>query len=248
MYRSTTPVHHHQRGMTVLEVAGVIVILAVLAAILFPVFARTDHGSHHISCLSNEKQIGLAMMQYFQDNDGIAPPRQSKDGGKPVSWRLVIFPYVKSKTVFQCPSGPYSTLPDIEHDGLTRSYAVNGTIGGSFGDDHPYLNTSKLKSPATLILVCESTSSFGDFDPLNPALFAKQADANGDTGSMQMHHEASNFLFADGHAKAINPLMTLGADARQPLNYWIIDNHPFDVSDLKTAQYTLGYAVEKGRR
>jgi len=245
MYRSTATAPH-QRGMTVLEVALVIIVIVIVAAILFPVFVPSRNPSHRISCLSNEKQLGLAMLQYVQDYDSKLPPRQMTASGKPVSWRSSVYPYLKSRSLFQCPSDSFAKLPDFERDGLTRSYAVDGTLGGSFGDDHPQLNTSKLKSPATVILLCESTSSFGDFDPLKPGLFALQAQDGRDGGCMQMHASLSNFLFADGHAKAINPLLTIGAVDQQPRNYWTIDNHPFDVNDLKTAQYTLGYAIEHG--
>lgn len=97
-----------------------------------------------------------------------------------------------------------------------------------------------------MILVAESTAAFDDFDPLLPGEFAQQTDKNNLGGHMQMHRHLSNFLFADGHVKSLNPLMTLGAAASQPLNLWTLDNSPYSISELKTAQYTLGYAVEHG--
>jgi len=246
MYQPTT-LPRLQRGMTVLEVAGVIVILAVVAAILFPVFAR-PHSVGRISCISNVKQLGLAIMQYEQDYDQTLPPRNSTVAGKPVTWRSNIYLYLKSTGVYRCPTNSFADLPDFEHDGFPRSYAADGTLGGSFGDDHPYLTTSRLKSPATVILICESTSSFGDFDPLKPNFFARQAREGRNGGCMQTHLGRSNFLFADGHARVFNPLMTIGASAQEPLNYWTIDNHSFSRDDLKTAQYTLGYAIERGQK
>ena len=232
--------------MTILEVAIVILVLAILAAFLFPVFARVREYSGP-TCFSNLKQIGLSLSEYVQDNDGRLPPRQASVGGKQISWRGIVYPYIRSARTLQCPTSVNNVLPDFENDGLPRSYAVNSTLGGSFGDDHPNLSISKIATPRDVILVAESTSGFGDFDPLKPGAFARQATTGKDAGCMRVHLSRSNFLFADGHVTGINPLLTIGAQPLQP-NYWTIDNRPYSLTDRKTAQYTLGYAVEHGEK
>jgi len=241
--------------MTIIEGTVVLFLCAVVAAILFPIFVHTPRRDTYFTCMSLEKQIGLAMMQYLQDNNEALPPRQTATSGHLGSWRGFLNPYLahyggssRVRQMFKCPSDPYADLPDFEHDGYPRSYAVNGTLGGSFGNDHPILSLDIFDLPESVILVCESTASFGDFDPLNPGFFARQAHEGRNGGCMQMHMRYSNFVFADGHAKSLKPLLTLGASSDQPLNYWTIDNHPFSLPDLKTAQYTLGYAVEKAQQ
>src|SRR5438093_7190091 len=109
-----------QQGFTLIELLVVIAIIAILAAILFPVFARARENARRSSCLSNLKQIGLGIMQYTQDYDEQFPKawRGSGNGGSDATdkskWMDMIFPYVKSEQIFNCPSmtftspyGPY---------------------------------------------------------------------------------------------------------------------------------------------
>src|ERR1700710_1313325 len=97
------------RGFTLIELLVVIAIIAILAAILFPVFAQAREKARGISCLSNTKQIGLATQMYAQDYDEtleISLYAQSFTVSPVVlvAWYDELFPYVKSAAVFQCPS------------------------------------------------------------------------------------------------------------------------------------------------
>jgi prepilin-type N-terminal cleavage/methylation domain-containing protein/prepilin-type processing-associated H-X9-DG protein len=86
-----------RRGFTLIELLVVIAIIAILAAILFPVFAQAREKARQASCLSNENQIGLAMMQYIQDYDESYPMMQYIDAnGQPFDWETAILPYVKN--------------------------------------------------------------------------------------------------------------------------------------------------------
>jgi prepilin-type N-terminal cleavage/methylation domain-containing protein len=98
-----------QRGFTLIELLVVIAIIAILAAILFPVFARARENARRSSCLSNTKQIGIGIMQYTQDYDERLPIGGfggSSDVGD--RWREHVQPYIKSTQVFFCPSSPES--------------------------------------------------------------------------------------------------------------------------------------------
>lgn len=112
-----------QRGFTLIELLVVIAVIAILATILFPVFAQAREKARQAGCLSNLKQIGAAIMMYVQDYDETYPgpgylafwvpgPEGRWDGlptrpnGAPLSLALLLQPYVKSTSVFLCPSNP----------------------------------------------------------------------------------------------------------------------------------------------
>src|SRR6187402_3046897 len=124
-------------GFTLIELLVVIAIIAILAAILFPVFAQVREKVRQTSCASNQKQIGLAFLQYVQDNDERFPsetdggtpwanPPYNTPGGVPATWDIVIQPYMKSENILKCPddpNSPVSTLPGIGSN-IERSYTV----------------------------------------------------------------------------------------------------------------------------
>src|SRR6056297_580676 len=93
-----------QRGFTLIELLVVIAIIAILAAILFPVFARAREKARQASCLSNAKQLGLGFMMYVQDYDERLPAVYVwlPEG----YWAQLIYPYVENHQVYQCPSAP----------------------------------------------------------------------------------------------------------------------------------------------
>ena len=102
------------RGFTLIELLVVIAIIAILAAILFPVFARARENARASACQSNLKQIGLGMLQYSQDYDEnyVAPFYGSNQGNNTATdgvnswkWMDAIYPYVKNEQIFNCPSG-----------------------------------------------------------------------------------------------------------------------------------------------
>src|ERR1700750_2471816 len=88
-------------GFTLIELLVVIAIIAILAAILFPVFAQARDKARQTACLSNQKQLGLGLMQYMQDYDESVPANTTNGmrgfGGK-------VYPYIKNVAVFSCPN------------------------------------------------------------------------------------------------------------------------------------------------
>ncbi|MBC8134421.1 MAG: prepilin-type N-terminal cleavage/methylation domain-containing protein, partial [Fibrella sp.] len=122
--------NRQHRGFTLIELLVVIAIIAILAAILFPVFAQAREKARQTSCLSNEKQLELALLQYAQDYDETFPTGVQKDWYA-VTWPLLVQPYVKSLDVFRCPSdsaGGNPIAPPNAWMGIALSYATNGII------------------------------------------------------------------------------------------------------------------------
>jgi len=143
-----------KRGFTLIELLVVIAIIAILAAILFPVFAQAREKARAISCLSNMKQLGLAEMQYNQDND-----EKYTDGDNPYGeengWAGQLYPYVKAPGAFRCPDDS-TNLP-----GVTTSFGFNRNAGvysptGAGPDGTPL---ASFTSPAKTVLLFEVVNS-----------------------------------------------------------------------------------------
>jgi prepilin-type N-terminal cleavage/methylation domain-containing protein/prepilin-type processing-associated H-X9-DG protein len=216
-------------GFTLIELLVVIAIIAILAAILFPVFARARENARKISCLSNMKQIGLGVMQYTQDYDERYPMRYYGGSGatqEANTWRRVIFPYVKSTQLFQCPSNSNNTIladdstpANMTSAGLPagspqffRSYAINGanTFGGTPPSEYNRAaSLAEIVSTSETILVAEHSQGRGFTGDITDAQWGDPAYV------FKGHLGQSNFLFCDGHAKAMKPISTA-----TPKNMW----------------------------
>jgi len=119
------------RGFTLIELLVVIAIIAILAAILFPVFAQAREKARQSSCMSNLKQLGLANLSYSQDYDE-AFVMGVQSSWYAVTWPVLIQPYVKADptTVFRCPDDPVGIKPaGLDWAGPRISYVSNGRYG-----------------------------------------------------------------------------------------------------------------------
>lgn len=151
-------------GFTLIELLVVIAIIAILAAILFPVFAKVREKARQIACLSNTKQIGLAVMQYEQDYDEKTPNGVNPWGGGQ-GWAGQIYPYAKSPQLFLCPDD--STTPT--HNGDTpfhvSEFAYNSQVSIACGTppacSPDSLTLSAYSAPAKTVLLAEVVNSTG---------------------------------------------------------------------------------------
>lgn len=208
---------NRQRGFTLIELLVVIAIIAILAAILFPVFARARENARRTSCLSNTKQIGLGMMQYVQDYDDKYIPRYSDVAGGPLRWPQLVHPYIKSYQVYNCPSrangfefkGDYDTAGHI-------SYGMNYWMDATW---YPGISMATINRPSETLWVAEvvgvnaaDVAAGENAYQAYPTLYSVVYQPNNSAYGTQVvpeprgrlsgrHFDGTNVLFADGHAK-----------------------------------------------
>jgi prepilin-type N-terminal cleavage/methylation domain-containing protein/prepilin-type processing-associated H-X9-DG protein len=214
------------RAFTLIELLVVIAIIAILAAILFPVFAQARAKARQISCLSNMKQLGLGVMQYVQDYDETLPvsrhdaPMSFKDAnGATVNttgyWWLTIQPYIKNMDVMVCPHlGKAKGWPRTGSN--TQSYGANyrGAFGRRVG-----VSLASHDQPASLIMLSETRlrsndpSSSGRWGYYAFAATMQFPESNGYWYNVDFrHNDMVNVAFADGHAKVMKPKEMFGPD------------------------------------
>ena len=158
------------RGFTLIELLVVIAIIAILAAILFPVFQKVRENARKIACLSNTKQIGLGVTQYQQDADEKCPNGVNPYGGGQ-GWAGQIYPYVKSTGVFLCPDDsavlkggdgtpfhPSSYAYNSQVTTASPDVATNSVNANSRPDS---LSLAAYGSPAKTVLLAEIANSTG---------------------------------------------------------------------------------------
>ena len=222
-----------RRAFTLIELLVVIAIIAILAAILFPVFAKVREKARQTACLSNEKQIGLAALQYVQDYDGTYPIGDTRY--RSTGWAGQLYPYIKSAAVFVCPDDPTPTAaPEFVNPMLPISYALNQSIDFEASSCGVTLNgnESSFNSPSVTVLLVEVTGATWDptTDAPGTASWSFSPTGNGwstypnlmnakdyASGNMELqgvapsptniarHTQGSNFILADGHAKYTLP-------------------------------------------
>lgn len=211
-----------RRGFTLIELLVVIAIIAILAAILFPVFARAREKARQASCQSNLKQIALASKMYTSDYDEKCLPMWtwgSGAAGQPVGrlwWTWLIQPYMKNEQALICPSGPDTwfhrgTTTGAPEAGCFRArtgvgknwFSYDGSRGdmGYWGVDRPGwdLKEGAILWPAELI-------EYGDSDciVMGPNSIGDAQNFLSGTswpGGYFRHNEGANYAFCDGHVK-----------------------------------------------
>ncbi len=191
--------HTHKsfpRGFTLIELLVVIAIIAILAAILFPVFARARENARKSTCLSNMKQIALAETMYEQDYDERTAAIYSYPANTTLSlytWIDMLMPYCKNTGIFTCPSSQYKYRV-VTVAGRPWSYGSYGgnrtwTAGGELV--YAYRSTATLQYPAETFLAGDS--NLGDS-------YVRWSGGTVENG-VAVHFEGCNVAFFDGHAK-----------------------------------------------
>ena len=196
-----------RKGFTLIELLVVIAIIAILAAILFPVFARAREKARASSCQSNQKQIALGFKMYTNDFDEKFPaaeiiatgPGSTTDWG----WGDRIFAYTRNWQVYACPSD--STVVSGSRASDFTSYIYNGNLSG--------MTEADVSTVSTCILTTDYDANmnlyaFGTDPPTTGAPVIATWPAT-TFKSFNRHSDGANYSFADGHVKWLRPTAPL---------------------------------------
>jgi prepilin-type N-terminal cleavage/methylation domain-containing protein/prepilin-type processing-associated H-X9-DG protein len=176
-------------GFTLIELLVVIAIIAILAAILFPVFAQAREKARAITCLSNQNQIGLAMIQYEQDNNEtfvpiINPDNGNGQPGNPVGWADIIQPYLKDTAVLHCPDDSVPPSQDPAQEPFPPYFSqTNSPNQGAIGSAYTSYFYNALMGT----------------QPLNGAFYPRNYNAGG-MAIAQVLNPAETIVTGDGDA------------------------------------------------
>ena len=210
-----------RRGFTLIELLVVIAIIAILAAILFPVFARAREKARQTSCLANHKQVGLSWMMYAQDYDEKACLQHVAEPVYGAVWAQdILDPYVKNRQLWVCPSYSNSNYPSggCQHrlrGGVGYNWSWSAASQATYGNcgDAGWIQgkaLGTLQRPAEFIVFGDANCmGFGPYNGLSFAAWQTEtipdSQAPGGGRGYVRHNEGLNVAFADGHGKWMKP-------------------------------------------
>ncbi len=193
-----------KRGFTLIELLVVIAIIAILAAILFPVFAKARENARKANCLSNVKQLTLAGLSYAQDYDETwCRCSQWLPGGTAVTyWYDLVTPYIKNTKVWVCPSAT----------NYACGYGWNGRLTG-YHYNEINLTLAAIPRPAETLFLADSVrhTASETVDSMGRTIYkvAFSTFCSPTGGIAARHMDGANYAFMDGHAKWLKPESTL---------------------------------------
>jgi prepilin-type N-terminal cleavage/methylation domain-containing protein/prepilin-type processing-associated H-X9-DG protein len=205
-----------RRGFTLIEILVVLAIIAVLAAMLFPVFARAREKARQASCQSNLRQLGLAAQMYAEDCDGVNVPTNQPQAGvasNGIWWMMLLQPYTRNLQILDCPSCSdrgWCGMGECEGYIGQVYWRYRGGYGINWGfycDGDAWPPTGRYTTPAgqgeSLVADSADTILMSDSRCVvsAPGLYGGRGHFRFDPERADRHNDAANYLFCDGHVK-----------------------------------------------
>jgi len=197
-----------RRGFTLIELLVVIAIIAILAAILFPVFARAREKARQTTCASNVKNLGLAVLMYAQDYDEVFPLGAYAVPSGFLTWHDLTDPYAKNTGIWHCPSSP---VKKSDANGqLTTHFGYNARylVGMDFSFQQAPVSLAAVGSATETVLLSDAVSSVPNSwcgDDGKFLLLPGDLDADCWGRPAFLHTEGANVLWVDGHVRWQKP-------------------------------------------
>ena len=250
-----------RHAFTLIELLVVIAIIAILAAILFPVFQKVRENARRASCQSNQKQLGIAVTQYVQDSDELLPPYGANNCGSNGNFFNVIYPFVKATGVYKCPDDSSTWGSSyLVNENIDTATGPNQDIHGYCGGGGPTpvgLNLSQVVTPANSIMVFEGfvnpgpqNTSYGvgyqgdashglDYDSYVVGNYkgriVTKLSGNGTFGPFHGDKDKIDLLFIDGHVK-LSPSVTDGVSLNAQIPHTDPALSPYITADVVTPE------------
>lgn len=203
-----------RRGFTLVELLVVIAIIGLLAALLFPVFAKVREKARQTTCASNLRQLGQAFMLYAQDYDQRLPDPMNMTMGLDVTkdintikinqaWETYLRPYTKNAEINHCPSDPFSFPLKVPNTNTTlfSSYGTPFNVQGK--------SLSEMPASALTVLLVENrqfdhfAANYWAVSQLGKTSFTPPEGALWEQPDF-FHNDVGNYLFVDSHVKSLH--------------------------------------------
>ncbi len=201
-----------RRGFTLIELLVVIAIIALLMGILLPSLNRAREQARKIACLSNMRQMGIALQTYLIDSEYRLPPSSCRCEDPNDHWLRILAGYTRQQLLFHCPSDRAKDFIDwdkplAEQEGRYSSFAVNALLDPihyRYGARrNRYNDTNKIRRQSYTIWINEApdTENFNLADHIHPEQWEGSLEYAKEFVAWDRHKGTSNYLFADGHAE-----------------------------------------------
>jgi len=202
-------------GFTLIELLVVIAIIALLLGILLPSLGRAREQARKIACLSNMRQMGVAVSAYLLDSDYRLPPSSCHCDDPNEHWLFILSRYTREQLLFQCPSDKGNDFVDWnrpikdQKEARYSSYAVNALLDPvhyRYGARvNRYNNVNTIRRPMSCIWISEApdTENFNLADHIHPETWEGSIEYARQFVAWDRHKKTSNYLFADGHAERL---------------------------------------------
>lgn len=210
-----TELFKRKSGFTLIELLVVIAIIALLLGILLPSLGRAREQARKIACLSNMRQMGVAVSAYLLDSDYRLPPSSCHCEDPNEHWLFILSRYTHEQLLFQCPSDKGNDFVDWnkpikdQKDARYSSFAVNALLDPvhyRYGARvNRYNNVNNIRRPMYCIWISEApdTESFNLADHIHPETWEGSIEYAKQFIAWDRHNRTSNYLFTDGHVEGL---------------------------------------------